>query len=116
MIARGFGEDSTILTRGFSREILIEAAAEAAEAVGRAVRRARNRSRDIADSLYDRFSVSAALLSVNGTGSLNPVLTHTEKIIQETKEVTVKVAEFADVKVTKPTIKIIIDALHVLKD
>jgi hypothetical protein len=116
MIARGFGEDSAILTRGFSREVLTETAAAAAAAVGRVVRRARNRSRDIADSIYDRFSVSAALLSVNGTGSLNPILTNTEKVIQETKEVTVKVIEFADVKVTKPSIKIIIDAYHVLKD
>ena len=116
MITRGFGEGSALITRSFVMEVLAEAAAAAAETAGRALRRARNRSRDFADSIYDRFSVSAALLSVNGTGSLNPILTNTEKVIQETKEVTVKVIEFADVKVTKPSIKIIIDAYRVLKD
>ena len=38
------------------------------------------------------------------------------KAINETREAAVKVTDFAEIKVTKPTVRIFIDKIRILKD
>jgi len=115
IVTRGFGEDGEIITRGFNTSI-VAAIEEAAEAVRKAVAQGGARAKKKIEEAYDEFIVRAALIAVNGEEIINPVWKTVTKAINESTETAVKVSDFAEIKVTKPTVKIFIDKLRILKD
>jgi hypothetical protein len=115
IVTRGFGEDGEIITRGFNVSIVavaIAAAAAAAKALAHGGARAKKKIEEI----YDEFIVRAALIAVNGEEIINPVWKTVTKAINESSDTAVKVTDFAEITVTKPTVQIFIDKIRILKD
>ena len=119
MITRGFGEGGALIARSFVMEVLTEAvsaAEEAAETARKVLAQGGARAKKKIEETYDEFIVRAALIAVNGEEIINPVWRTVTKAINETKEAAVKVTDFAEIKVTKPTVQIVIDKMSILKD
>ena len=116
IVTRGFGEDGGIITRGFNASIISEAISEAAEAARKVLAQGGARAKKKIEEVYDEFIVRAALIAVNGEEIINPVWRTVTKAIHETKDTAVKVTDFAEIKVTKPTVQIFIDKIRILKD
>ena len=116
IVTRGFGEDGEIITRGFNTSIVVEAVTEAAKAARKALAQGGARAKKKIEEAYDEFIVKAALIAVNGEEIINPVWHTVTKAINETKETAVKVTDFAEIKVTKPAVRIFIDKIRILKD
>ena len=116
IVTRGFGEDGEIVTRGFSTSIVAETVAAATAATRKALAQGGARAKKKIEEVYDEFIVSAALIAINGEEIINPAWHTVTKAINETKEAAVKISDFAEIKVTKPTVRIFIDKLRILKD
>ena len=115
IVTRGFGEDGAIITRGFNTTI-IAAVKEAVESVRKALVKGGSKAKEKIEEVYDEFVVKAALISVNGERISNPIWGTVKKAYNESTEAAVKVTDFAEVSVTKPVVKIVIDRLRILKD
>ena len=115
IVTRGFGEDGEIITRGFNTTITA-AVQEAAEAVRKVLVKGGSKAKEKIEEVYDEFVVRAALISVNGERISNPIWGTVKKAYNESTDAAVKVADFAEVSVTKPVVKIVIDRLRILKD
>ena len=115
IVTRGFGEDGAIITRGFNTTI-IAAVKEAVESVRKALVKGGSKAKEKIEEVYDEFVVKAALISVNGERISKPIWGTVKKAYNESTEAAVKVTDFAEVSVTKPVVKIVIDRLRILKD
>lgn len=118
IVTRGFGEGGEIITRGFNAGIIaaIVAVVESAQkalAVGGT--KAKKKLEDAYD-VIDEFIVKAALIAINGEVIINPVWESVMKAVNESVTTTVKVTDFAEVSVTKPVVRIVIDGIKILKD
>ena len=115
IVSRGFGENSTIVTRGFGQTIA-DAIEEAADATVKALARGGAKAKKAAEEVYEDFVVKAALIAVNGVPIGSPAWSTVKKAYNESVETAIKVSDFAEVTVTKPSVKIIIDRIKILKD
>lgn len=119
IVTRGFGADGEIITRGFATSIVeavSEAAEEAAEKARKVLAQGGAYAKEKIEEVYDDFVVSAALIAVNGEEIINPMWRSVTKAINEGTEAVVKVSDFAEIKVTKPSVRIFIDKIRILKD
>ena len=118
IVTRGFGEDGEIITRGFNVSIS-EAVAAAAAATKAAIAHGGSRAKKKLEDAYDvvdEFIVKAALIAVNGEEIINPIWKTVTKAINESSDASVKVSDFAEVNVTKPVVRIVINGIKILKD
>jgi hypothetical protein len=118
IVTRGFGKDGEIISRGFNTSItatiaaVVESAQKAMAVGGTA---AKKKLEDVYD-VIDEFIVKAALIAINGEEIINPVWKTVMKAVNESTSTTVKVSDFAEVTVTKPVVRIVIDGIKILKD
>ncbi|MDB4337532.1 hypothetical protein OAA09_00780 [bacterium] len=115
IVTRGFGEDGEIITRGFNTSI-IAAVIDTVESARKLIAQGGSRAKKKIEEVYDEFIVKAALVSINGERIINPIWGSVTKACNESTETAVKVSDFAEVSVTKPAVKIVIDRFRILKD
>jgi hypothetical protein len=119
IVTRGFGADGEIITRGFNTSIIAAAVTEAADAARKVLAKGGSKAKKKLEDAYDvvdEFIVKAALIAVNGEEIINPIWKTVTKAMNESADATVKVSDFAEVNVTKPVVRIVINGIKILKD
>ena len=109
IVTRGLGDGGNgLITRGhgtFGSAVVA--------AVTQVLGRARSKVEDTLVDLYDKYSVSAMLVAVNGDEIVFPKSRKVTGIVDRSNKIAVSINNFAISNVYKPAYKIVIDVLNV---
>ncbi len=114
LVTRGLGSSHTIVGKGFGSSL-----AAVADAVikygGRKAKDAASHVLKAAEEVVDVYKVAASLVAVNGKDLTFPRKRTVQGTINRSKDIVVSINNFAVSNVYKPTYKIVIDGLSVIK-